>query len=81
MRKMRESQEVIQRIGRHLITEKKAAVVRSQSGLDGSSGLKKNDIEGSDLLSLLIKANMATDLPDHRRLSDEEILVRELQVV
>jgi hypothetical protein len=78
---MRESQEVIRRIGRQLIAEKKAAVIRSQSGLDSSSGLKKNDIEGSDLLSLLIKANMATDLPDHLRLSDEEILVRESQVI
>ena len=32
------------------------------------------DIQGRDLLSLLVKANMVTDIPDSARMSDEDIL-------
>ncbi len=38
---------------------------------------EKKDIQGRNLLSLLIKANMATDIPDSSRMSDEDILARE----
>ena len=40
-------------------------------------GVKRDDLQGRDLLSLLIKANMATDIPESQRLSDEDVLARE----
>ena len=39
--------------------------------------MEKKNFEGRDLLSLLIRANMATDLPDNARMTDEEVLARE----
>jgi hypothetical protein len=39
--------------------------------------LEKKNIQGRDLLTLLIKANMATDIPDSARMSDEDVLSRE----
>ncbi|KAI0036247.1 cytochrome P450 [Vararia minispora EC-137] len=76
MRQIRESQELIQRIGKRLIVEKKNALLKGSGNEGGPSAMKKNDIEGSDLLSLLIKANMAADLPENLRLGDEDILAQ-----
>ena len=36
--------------------------------------VEKKDIQGSDLLSLLLKANMASDLPESSRMSDKDIV-------
>lgn len=52
-----------------MIADKKAAVLHNASG-----SVEKKDVEGRDLLSLLIKSNMATDIPDSARMNDEEIL-------
>ena len=60
-------------IGLQLVREKREAVIAESRG-DGSVG--KQDVQGRDLLSLLIKANMATDVPDEERLSEEEVLSR-----
>ena len=60
-------------IGLRLIREKRDAVLAESSG-DGS--VTKESIQSRDLLSLLIKANMANDLPDEQRLSEEEVLSR-----
>ena len=38
--------------------------------------IEKNSLHGRDLLSLLIKANMATDIPESQRLPDEDVLAR-----
>ena len=58
-----------------LITDKKAAVAAAQA----SGEVKKKDVGGRDLLALLIRANMAIDIPDSQRLSDEEVLSREFR--
>ncbi|KAI0027682.1 cytochrome P450 [Vararia minispora EC-137] len=78
MREIRRSQGVFRHVGMRLIAGKRAALLRDRAvpSETGSVKLKKNDIEGSDLLSLLIKANMAMDLPDNLRLSDEDILAQ-----
>ncbi|KAI0033003.1 cytochrome P450 [Vararia minispora EC-137] len=73
MRVVRDAQNTIRRIGMRLIAEKKAAAASSATS---ASSVRKNDIEGSDLLSLLIKANIATDLPERSRMSDEDILAQ-----
>ncbi|VDB85149.1 unnamed protein product [Peniophora sp. CBMAI 1063] len=61
----------ITEIGMRLISEKKEAILREASS---GSSLEKKDIQGNDLLSLLIRANLASDLPENARMSDEDIL-------
>lgn len=63
-------------IGIDLISEKRSEILAS-ADVDAKGGVEKRNIQGRDLLTLLIKANMATDIPDSARMSDEEILARE----
>jgi hypothetical protein len=39
--------------------------------------VEKQDVQGHDLLSLLVKSNIATDIPESMRMSDLEILSRD----
>ncbi|KAJ8489630.1 hypothetical protein ONZ51_g2815 [Trametes cubensis] len=71
-RAVRRAQATMRRIGMELIQDRKAAVLREVTGQRGT--IDKKDLPGKDLLTLLIKANMATDIPEHKRLSDEEVL-------
>lgn len=50
-------------------------MILSESG-ETPETLEKKSVNGRDLLTLLMRANMATDIPDHQRLSDEEVLAR-----
>jgi hypothetical protein len=54
------------RIGRQLLRESKASI--------------HDKSMGRDLLTLLVKANMATDLPESQRLSDDDVLARMFKV-
>ncbi|KAH9005440.1 cytochrome P450 [Lactarius hatsudake] len=72
-RALNRSLEVIRRIGSQLIQDKKAAVLAELSS-DASGVVEKRDVQGHDLLSLLIKSNIASDIPESKRMSDEEIL-------
>ncbi|OSD00668.1 cytochrome P450 [Trametes coccinea BRFM310] len=72
-RRIDRAQEVMRRIGVQLIQEKKEAIKRELSE-SKEGGLGRKDVQGRDLLTLLLKANMATDIPDSQRLSDEEVL-------
>ncbi|PCH34313.1 cytochrome P450 [Wolfiporia cocos MD-104 SS10] len=74
-KRVTKAQRDMRRIGMQLIAEKKADVMRASAqkkkidnGLDG--------LQNRDLLTLLIKANMATDLPEDHRLSDEDVLAQ-----
>ncbi|KAH9965553.1 cytochrome P450 [Lactifluus volemus] len=60
-------------IGSQLIEERKAAVLAERSA-SGSSVVEKQDVQGHDLLSLLVKSNIAADIPESMRMSDSEIL-------
>lgn len=71
---IREAHVVMRRIGTELVRDKKAAVMRELN--DQNGGVEKRDVLGRDLLSLLIKANMATNIPENQRLTDEEVLAR-----
>ena len=42
-----------------------------------SDAVGKQDVEGHDLLSLLIKSNIAADMPESMRMNDSEIIARE----
>ena len=55
-----------------LICERKDAVRLQSNRVD------MPDLQGRDLLTLLVKANMEKDVPNNQRLSDEEVLARKL---
>jgi hypothetical protein len=54
--------------------------VRDECDVNESGAVGRQDVGGHDLLSLLIKANIAADMPESMRMSDSEILSRELIV-
>ncbi|KAI0062940.1 cytochrome P450 [Artomyces pyxidatus] len=60
-------QETIRRVASKLVQQKKALILAGGEEIDKLHGEK-------DLLSLMLKSNLATDLPESERLSDEEIL-------
>ena len=63
----------MRRIGMQLIADKKAAIL-PQMGTSGKHS--KDDVHGRDLLTLLLKANMAVGIPEGQRLTDEEVVAR-----
>lgn len=62
------------RIGKQLLRDSKAAIL-ADGGENGK--LEKSSWPGRDLLSLLLRANMSTDLPANQRMADEDVLARE----
>ena len=65
----------MRRIGMQIIADRKAEIL-AEKAASGERGTARKDVKGRDLLSLLIKSNMAVDIPDSQRLSDEEVLGR-----
>ncbi|KAI0933177.1 hypothetical protein AcV7_004723 [Taiwanofungus camphoratus] len=70
---MVDAQNAMRHIGMQLVAEKKTAI--RQASQDNEKGDGKA-LQGRDLLTLLIKANMATDLQEDQRLSDEDVLAQ-----
>ncbi|KIO34087.1 hypothetical protein M407DRAFT_17000 [Tulasnella calospora MUT 4182] len=66
-----QSKAIVDRIGIQLVRDKRAAIVAASGG---EGGVEKKTVEGQDLLSVLIKANMATDVNDSERMSEEEVM-------
>ncbi|CAA7263202.1 unnamed protein product [Cyclocybe aegerita] len=66
VRTVRRCQNVIHRVAGQLIQEKKAKIAQGEE--DGVP------YAGRDLLTLLLKSNIATDLPPDQRISDADIL-------
>lgn len=64
------SHATTQRVGRDLVARKKAEL----KALQGGGNIEKDTNVGKDLLSLIVKANMAADLPANQRLTDQEII-------
>lgn len=65
------AREVMTRIGNQLLKSSKEAVVQAEKDhID-------NGLQSRNLLSLLVKANTAANIPDHQRLSDNDVLARE----
>lgn len=73
MRETAKAKAQITEIGLRLIAEKKADILREVSS---GASLEKKDIRGNDLLSLLIRANLASDLPENARLGDQDLLAQ-----
>ena len=75
-RRTEAAQSVARRVGMQLIAEKKAAVLRAAALSGGEKEISGKSLHDRDLLTLLIKANMSTDIPEHQRLSDDDVLAR-----
>jgi len=65
------AQAVARRVGMQLIQDKKAEVMQTSDEKGAGDALGSRD-----LLTLLIKANMSTDIPASQRLSDEDVLAQ-----
>ncbi|KAI1785120.1 cytochrome P450 [Ganoderma leucocontextum] len=74
-KKVAAARATMHRIGMQLLRERKAEIMR-EYGEEGTGAVEKKDVQGRDLLTLLIKANMATDIPDSQRLTDEEVIAQ-----
>ncbi|KZT18662.1 cytochrome P450 [Neolentinus lepideus HHB14362 ss-1] len=72
-RRIKEARKTMDRIGKQLLEEKKKAV-RESMATDGK--VEKKAFDGQDLLSLLVKANMAEDIPENQRLTDDQVLAQ-----
>ncbi|KAJ3570544.1 hypothetical protein NP233_g4329 [Leucocoprinus birnbaumii] len=65
----REARATMDRIGNQLLRDSKSALAEA-------SGEKDERFRKRDLLSLLLKANMSTDVPENQRMSDEDVLAQ-----
>nr|BED42956.1 cytochrome P450 monooxygenase [Trametes versicolor] len=74
--RVKRAREVMRRVGKELIAEKKVRIQQELAESKEKSGVKRNDLQGRDLLTLLLKANISTDVPDNQRLSDEDVLAQ-----
>ena len=68
---LRKSQNVMREIAEELLNDSRQTILAEHSGK-----VEKDSWQAKDLLSLLLKANMATDLLPHQRMSDEDVLAR-----
>jgi hypothetical protein len=66
----RKARKTMDNIGKELLQNSKDNLAK-----DGK--FEKNSLTNRDLLTLLVRANMATDIPENQRMSDEEVLARE----
>ncbi|CAA7265267.1 unnamed protein product [Cyclocybe aegerita] len=62
--------ETANRIGNELLRSSEAALTMH----DSNGKAEKSSWKGRDLLTLLLRANLATDLPSSQRMSDEEVM-------
>ena len=76
MKEVTVASAVIRRVGTRLVAERKAAILREALEKHKDT-IERKDLKDRDLLTLLIKANMAKDVPENQRLSDEDVLGRE----
>jgi hypothetical protein len=64
------------RIGLQLVADKKRSILESTGSDSRKPQIEKGDFTSRDLLTRLVAANMATDLPENQRLSDADVLAR-----
>ncbi|KAJ2927086.1 hypothetical protein H1R20_g10025, partial [Candolleomyces eurysporus] len=66
----KQARRTMDRIGRELLDNSKAALRKSGLKVD------KESLKSKDLLTLLLRANMATDIPEHQRMSEDDVLAQ-----
>ena len=72
-RLLSEARSTIYATGRELLASMKASIVAEHGT---TQQLERKDFVQKDVLSMLVKANMAKDVPEDIRMSDEDILAR-----
>ncbi|KAI0040330.1 cytochrome P450 monooxygenase [Auriscalpium vulgare] len=72
------AQATFRRIGMQLLAARKAELRTSAADNDdgAADALGRADVKGRDLLTLLVKANMASDVKEDSRMSDEDVLAQ-----
>ena len=65
----KQARATMERIGLELLE-------KSKKSLQTVEKVDKSTLKGRDILTLLLRANMATDLLEHQRMSDEEVVSR-----
>lgn len=68
------ARKVMTRIGLELIREKKIQIAKA--ALEASKDGAQERLHGRDLLTILVKANMASDITESQRMSDEDVLAQ-----
>ncbi|OSX62243.1 hypothetical protein POSPLADRAFT_1046615 [Postia placenta MAD-698-R-SB12] len=66
------ARKVMTRIGLELVREKKIQITKA--ALEASKDGAQERLHGRDLLTILVKANMASDITESQRMSDEDVL-------
>jgi hypothetical protein len=70
----RKARATMDRIGNQLLNDSKAALEKADS-----YGEKGERFRRRDLLSLLLKANMSTEVHENQRMNDQDVLAREFR--
>ncbi|KAI5118123.1 hypothetical protein M0805_008032 [Coniferiporia weirii] len=70
------AQDTMRRIGTGLLKLRKENATGDKDIASGLTEETLSELRGRDLLSVLVKANMDTELPDAQRLSDEDVLAQ-----
>lgn len=68
-REVDQSQKIMGQIAKGLLNQSKASIL-------GTTDNKGDLGTGRDLLTLLVKSNMSTDVSDKQRLSDQDVIAR-----
>ncbi|KAI0822361.1 cytochrome P450 [Trametes gibbosa] len=74
-KRIQRARETMRCLGKELIAKKKAQI-KGEIINGHEKDVRRDDLQGRDLLTLLLKANLATDIPDSQRLSDEDVLAQ-----
>ncbi|KAF5344274.1 hypothetical protein D9758_012335 [Tetrapyrgos nigripes] len=64
--RIRHAREIMDRIGKQLVTDAKKLAELPE----------EKDTKSRDLLTLLVRSNMNTSIPEHQRMKDEDVLAR-----
>lgn len=74
-RSMKTAMATMRRVGAQLLDERKQRFLSEKS--DAATADEDDaGLQGRDLLSLLVKANMDPDMPETQRMCDEDVLAR-----
>ncbi|KIO15695.1 hypothetical protein M407DRAFT_34718 [Tulasnella calospora MUT 4182] len=78
-RRTAHSRNVMQRVGRKLLDERRAAILAEAT--DGADAVDKRSVSGKDIFSVMIKANLANDIKDSERMTDQEVIDQIITIV
>ena len=75
-REERKAKATMQRIGEELLRQRKRIVLGEKVEVDKEIEKDTADLKGRDLLTVLVQANMDTEIPESQRMSDDDVVAR-----